>query len=146
MELNFPPVSLRTLQKEGKTRVFDVVRKKFVAFSPEENVRQHLIHYLIGEMGYSPGLMGVEKSILLHGVRRRFDLLVYSSSNHPFLLAECKSPEIILDQKVIWQLADYNFRFRVPYLLITNGRAHFCFHYDKSQEKYLPEENLPLPG
>ena len=47
-ELNLPKTDLKIITKDGKLHVFDVLRRKYVALTPEEWVRQQFVHFLIG--------------------------------------------------------------------------------------------------
>jgi hypothetical protein len=45
-KLNLPEYDFRIKTEDGKTAIFDVIRKKFVVLTPEEWVRQNFIQYL----------------------------------------------------------------------------------------------------
>ena len=65
---NFPELSaFRTRQSENGTEIFDLIRKKFVHFTPEEWVRQHLLKYLI-EKKFPASLIAVEKELIVAAV------------------------------------------------------------------------------
>ncbi|MFN0031353.1 MAG: type I restriction enzyme HsdR N-terminal domain-containing protein [Flavobacteriales bacterium] len=123
--LNFPTYSIRLRQQGQITLLWDVVRKKWLARTPEEWVRQHLIHYLHREKSVPLGMMSVEKKIELNGMARRPDLVVYKGQQ-AVMICECKAPEVPLTQLAMDQAARYNMALRVPVLLITNGMVHFC--------------------
>jgi len=124
--LNFPAIEIRT-KTEGKlTLIFDVVRKKYVALTPEEWVRQHLIHYLVSEKGYPATLISVETPLKYARVNKRCDVLVSDRNGQPLMLAECKAPKVAITQKVFEQIAVYNLSFQAPCLLATNGMQHYC--------------------
>ncbi len=115
------------ISEQGKREVFDPVRRLFVALTPEEEVRQRLISYL-HEMKHVPfSLMGVEKRIIVNGLVKRPDIIVFNRNAHPVLIAECKAPSVKLSEEVIDQIARYNMTLRADYLLITNGEMMFCF-------------------
>ena len=85
MELNLPSFEFKfTGQDKGK-KIFDVIRQKYVILTPEEWVRQHMIHYLIDFKAYPKGLMAVEKSIKVDALVRRPDIVVYNRSAQPLL-------------------------------------------------------------
>ncbi|HEX5624869.1 MAG TPA: type I restriction enzyme HsdR N-terminal domain-containing protein [Saprospiraceae bacterium] len=102
-------------------RLFDPVRKKWVQENPEEWVRQCLVLMLREEYGIPMSRMAVEKQIEVHGLKKRFDLVIYDRLGQPFVLIECKAPEIPIRQALFDQAAVYNFRLKAPYLGITNG-------------------------
>ncbi|MFI5221992.1 MAG: type I restriction enzyme HsdR N-terminal domain-containing protein [Bacteroidia bacterium] len=131
---------------ENTNYIFDIIRKKFVVLTPEENVRQHLLWYLIHEKKYSASLIAVEKGLRLHGMKKRFDLLVFDRSGKPRLLAECKAPEVKLTQKVFEQIANYNRKFRVRALLVTNGIQHLMCVYSEDFATYEFVNEIPGEG
>lgn len=106
--------------------MWDIIRKKYVVLTPEEWVRQLLIHYLTEDKGYRPGLLSVEKGLNVNGLARRYDLVVYQNNGAPQLLVECKAPEVSLTDAVMEQAARYNLVLRVPYLLVGNGHDFYC--------------------
>lgn len=142
-QLNFPLLNVQLRQKEGFQEVWDVVRKKWIFLTPEEWVRQHLMHYLNTEKDFSLSLMAVEKTIKVNGMNRRYDLVVYDNTGKPLLLAECKAPDVKLSQGTFDQAARYNMTIRVPYLLITNGLEHFCCKIDFEKESYSFLQEIP---
>ncbi|WP_430813207.1 type I restriction enzyme HsdR N-terminal domain-containing protein [Carboxylicivirga sp. RSCT41] len=125
-KLNLPPVQFRTKQAGNKTQVFDEVRKKFVALTPEEWVRQHFIHYLVNGLGYAPGLIAVEMLVKVNGLSQRADIVLYDKKGLPRVIVECKAPEVAVGRAVFNQAARYNTRLNVDYLIVTNGMQHYC--------------------
>lgn len=127
MEMAFPQYPLTIEQREGQSCVWDIIRKKWVALQPEESVRQALLHYLIRDRNVSPGRVGVEREILYNHMRRRFDLVVFDAQGKPFILCECKAPEVPISQDTLHQIARYNVSIRAPHLLLTNGLSLLFF-------------------
>ena len=124
-KLNLPPYQARIVYENDKPKIFDVIRKKFVALTPEEWVRQHFIHLLLG-LKYPAALMAVEKLVLVNNLRQRADLVVYNRKGEPALIVECKAPEVELCDKTVQQAARYNIQLNVPFIIVTNGMATFC--------------------
>lgn len=120
-QLNIPSFGYKTRTGNGVNEIWDVQRKKYVVCTPEEWVRQHLIHYLIDHLHYPSGLIAVEKEIKLHRTRKRFDLVVNGRQGNPWMLIECKAPDIELTQEVLNQAGRYNSVLKAPYLAVTNG-------------------------
>lgn len=142
-ELNFPKFIPKLIQgKEGRTEIYDPIRKKFVALTPEEWVRQNLIAFLTATHGYPSGLMAVERSLTFNKLNKRFDLLVYNKQGQPLLMAECKANSVALSRETLFQIATYNSIFAVPYLFVTNGLNHLLFHLG-TDGKYRPEQEFP---
>jgi len=103
--------------------------------TPEEWIRQLLIRYLVSQKGYSYGRLATEQVLKVAGQKRRFDLLAYDRRGLPFLLAECKAPEVKLNQKAFDQIAAYNYALRVPYLLLSNGPQTICCEMDYQNDE-----------
>lgn len=133
-ELNFPPPKPKI---EGN-RIWDVLGKRWLVYTPEEVVRQHLILYLNHHKGYPLHAMVAEKQITVHQVSKRFDLLVYRKSV-PFILCECKAPQVTINQNVLDQVARYNMTMNVPILCMTNGRQHFLLSFEGNKTEWLTE-------
>jgi hypothetical protein len=125
-KLHFPQPDLRLREANESLQVWDIVRKKWVALSPEEWVRQHLIHFLRDQRGWSESLMAVEKKLMYNGLNRRPDVVVYTSAMKPLLLAECKAPDVAINQAVLDQAVMYNRALGVSYVLVTNGIHTSC--------------------
>ena len=124
--LNFPAIDARTKSDGKRMLIFDSIRKKYVALTPEEWVRQHLIHYLIVEKNYSASLISVETPLKYARLNKRSDVLVNDRNGQPLMLAECKAPEVPVTQKVFEQIAIYNLTIQAPCLMVTNGLQHYC--------------------
>ncbi len=125
--LNLPNAELVSRKnKKGIVEVFDGIRKKYVVLTPEENVRQHFLNYLIKEKKYPASLMAVEKGLLVNNLPKRFDAVVYNREGNPAVLIEFKSPEVKISQAVFEQISTYNLKLRVKYLIVSNGIHHYC--------------------
>lgn len=135
---------LKVKSINGKTYLFDPVRKKDIQLTPEELVRQLTILYLHHEKGYPLGLFSVEKQIKLHDTVKRYDIVIYDRAGQPFILVECKRPEIKLNEAVCAQIARYNIVLQVPYLMITNGPDFFFFALNESAATFDAIGDLPL--
>ncbi len=124
--LNFPtyPLNIRVFNK--KKQIFDRLRKKFVALTPEEWVRQNLVWYLIEELKYPEGLIKLEYSFTVNNNKVRSDLVVFSRNSNPILLAECKAPNIKIGNVTLQQAGRYNIVTKTKYLLVTNGISNIC--------------------
>src|ERR1700742_4770526 len=115
-EVVFSKYNFRVEDREGGRFIFDDARKKWVSLTPEEWVRQHVLHYLIQDKGYPKSLIAVERGIELNGLQKRFDLVVFDNKGQPNIIIECKAPEEKLNEKVFEQIARYNLSLRVNYL------------------------------
>lgn len=124
-KLNLPEYNFRLKTEDKKTKIFDSIRRKYIVLTPEEWVRQNLIQYLIQEKNYPAGLIGVEKSLVQNGLKRRSDIILFDRNQKAQLLVECKAPEIPITQATFDQISRYNIHYKVPFLLISNGLQHY---------------------
>lgn len=140
-QLNFPETEFRFKSSENNIRIFDIIRKKFVVLSPEEWVRQHVVHWLIEHKNYPRSLINVEKQLIINGMRKRYDIVVFHSDGSIDILVECKSSSVEITQEVFDQIARYNLTANAEYLMVTNGLQHFFCQIDIVGEKYsfLPQ-------
>ena len=141
MDLNLPRYTFRTKENLGKTLIFDGFRRRWVALTPEEWVRQNFVRYLIEEKHFPASLIAIERSLRMNQRDFRTDIVLFSKSGSPLVVVECKAPGIKISQQVFDQIARYNLDLRVSYLIVTNGMAHYCCRFDQSQLSYtfLPE-------
>jgi Type I restriction enzyme R protein N terminus (HSDR_N) len=135
-QLNLPEYSFRITGKEGEEMILDPIRKKYVRLTPEEWVRQNFIQYLVSEGKYPSGLIAIEVMSKYNNLKKRVDILIHDRSGRPVMIVECKSPEIIINDKVFDQIVCYNMGFRVPYLIVTNGLDHYACRIDIENAKY----------
>ena len=136
-------MSIKLRETDGRREVFDMVRNRFVALTPEEWVRQHFIQYLHEVLLYPIELMQVEGAISLNGMTRRCDIVVYDEDVKPLIIVECKKETIPLSQKVIDQACRYNLVLQVPFLCITNGKQQLCCKVDFAKKCLNTISELP---
>ena len=143
-QLNLPKVALKTKSVEGTIQVFDVIRKKYFVLTPEEWVRQHFIHYLNAEKNYPMGLMGVEKMVKYNALKTRADIVLYTTEGKAKMIVECKAPNVKITQDTFNQIAKYNFKLKVPFLVVTNGMQHFCCRMDYKNNSISFLDDIPI--
>ena len=141
--LNLPQYEIKIGEKDGKRTIFDFLRRKHVALTPEEWVRQHFTHFLIAQKGYPKGLMGNEVELHIGDKRLRCDTILYNKQGEPRMIIEYKAPTVPLQQKVFDQISAYNLLLRVDYLIISNGMEHYCCKMDYEHQKYLFLQDIP---
>lgn len=117
----------------------DPVRKKEVAETPEERVRQAVIGYLHEVVGVPKGLISVEKTHIQQGEVKRTDILVFDRSGKPWMIVECKAPGVKVNQGTFDQVSNYNRTYQAPYILVTNGKYHFCAHVEGTSITFLDQ-------
>jgi len=139
--LNLPAFDVKVKKSEGKVLIFDTVRKKYLVLTPEEWVRQHIIHYLIHHRFYPRSLFRVEGSLTYNTLQKRSDILIYDRAGKPWMLIECKSSEIKLSQRAFNQAAIYNMTIGARYVAVSNGVVHYCCLAPKQgvQPEFLEE-------
>ena len=141
--LDFPKANLRLKKRAGQVMVWCILRKKDLLCTPEEWVRQHVIHYLINQKGIPEGLIASEFTIEYNGRAKRADLVVFNRQMQPILIVECKATSIPLSENTLFQIAQYNFELNVDYLLLTNGLQHITCKLSKEGEQIEFLEELP---
>lgn len=124
-------------------KVFDPLRSKYVALTPEEYVRQHFTAWMTGSLGYPASLMKNEVSLSLNNTRRRCDTVVFRSDGSPVVIVEYKAPTVAITQDVFDQIARYNMVLRSRYLIVSNGLRHYCCEMDYDNETYAFLPNIP---
>ena len=144
LKIKYPVFKFQIQEKEGSEIIFDVLRKRWIALTPEEWVRQNFIQYLLQESKYPQAFMAIEKEIMLGELKKRFDVLIYNRNHEPWMMIECKSMDITLDQKVLDQVLRYNISVPVQFMVITNGSYSYAFERKEGGLTML--EELPVWG
>ena len=142
--LNLPPRSFNIkLTPQGNCVIFDRLRRRFVALTPEEWVRQNFVEHLIADCGFPAGLMGNEMSLTQNGISRRCDTLVTDRQGCPLVIVEYKAPSVKITQAVFDQICRYNMVLKARYLIVSNGLAHYCCRIDYSTGSYSFLPSIP---
>ena len=126
-KLNLPTIDCKITESDGKTLIFDPIRKKYLVLTPEEWVRQHVIHLLVHQLHFSKNLLKQEGGLKYHELDKRSDILIYTTTGKPYFLIECKAPEVPISTKTIEQVTRYNKVLSAPYFAVTNGLKTYCF-------------------
>lgn len=142
IDVSFPAPSFKVEKRNGKDFIFDVIRRQWIVLTDEEWVRQNFVRFLVQHLKYPETLIAVEKEIQLGELKKRFDILVYTSEHQPWMLVECKSPDIPLDNKVFQQVLRYHVSVPCSFLIITNGQ--FTFGWEKAGSEL--KEMVKMPG
>lgn len=131
----------KTEEREGKMCVFDPLRRRYVALTPEEEVRQKTLYLLVGHLRVPSGRLAVEYSVKVNGLDKRADAVVFDAEGKPLMVVECKAPSVMLSQAVLEQALRYHSALRPKFLLLTNGATIHCFRADKA--KLAAMDHLP---
>lgn len=139
--LNLPPFDAKIDTKEGKHFILDVIRRRYVALTPEEWVRQHFVHYLITYKGFPRTLMANEVQLSLNGTKKRCDTVLYKRDLTAQMIMEYKAPNVKITQAVFDQIGRYNLVLHVDYLVVSNGLCHYCcrMDYEHNTYRFLPD-------
>ena len=136
LALNLPGFAPKVAEKDGKRMIFDPVRQKYVALTPEEWVRQHVVQFLMQEKKYPKSLINVEKVLHVNGLRKRYDIVIFNPNGAIHALIECKAPHITISQATFDQIAQYNMTLQSQFLMVTNGLNRYYCTMDFENEKY----------
>lgn len=142
-ELNLPKYGIKIKNDKGHQSIFDVLRRKYVALTPEEWVRQHFVHFLIEHKGYPKALIANEIQLAIGNKKLRCDSVLYDRMLKPRMIIEYKAPTVSITQKVFDQITIYNMLLHVDYLVVSNGIKHYCCRMDYANQKYLFLEDIP---
>lgn len=140
-KLNFPAIRLRARDRGGQVEVWDELRGIYLLLTPEEWVRRHLIAYLVAHCGAFPKRIVQEYAVELNGQPQRADVVVVDGCGKPFLLAECKAPEIAIGRHALSQAVRYNSVLGARYILLTNGLKHYCCEFRDG--RYVQLNGMP---
>ncbi|MBA2499071.1 MAG: type I restriction enzyme HsdR N-terminal domain-containing protein [Chitinophagaceae bacterium] len=139
--IQYPEPDFKLKKEKDRDFIFDPYRKIWLRLTGEEWVRQNFIAYLVKELQYPASLIAIEKEIMLGELKKRFDILVYDPSFHPWMMIECKAPSVPLSASVLQQVLRYNISLPVTYLVITNG--NFSMAYSKYEGDLVTLQHLP---
>ncbi len=142
IEVNYPAPSFKIKQEKEQHFVFDALRKTWLLLTEEEWVRQNFIQYLIQVMKYPSALIAIEKELELNGLKKRFDVLVYNHHHLPWMLIECKAPNVLVTDKAFEQVLRYHITVPVSYLVITNGKTTYVWQKLDGQLKLI--DKMPV--
>lgn len=143
IRLNLPEYQIKLSGTKERPTIFDILRRKYVALTPEEWVRQHFIHFLTEHKGYPSALLANEIQLKAGSKVLRADSVLYDQHLNPRMIIEYKAPTVSISQKVFDQVSVYNMLLHVDYLVVSNGLQHYCCKMDNESKKYLFMEEIP---
>ena len=143
LSLNLPAFEAKITARNGKNVIFDVIRKRYVALTPEEWVRQHFVHFLIIHKSYPVALLANEVLVHLNGTKKRCDTVLYRRDLTARVIVEYKAPHIEITQTVFNQITRYNMVLKVDYLIVSNGMQHYCCRMDYENQTYTFLDDIP---
>lgn len=132
-------VFFKTQTIDNKTQVFDPLRRQWVSLTPEEQVRQKMLYYLVETRKVAAGLIAVEYSIKVNNLPKRADIVVFNNLGEPQMIVECKAETVPITEKVLDQAIRYYSGLKVKYLTLTNGKTMFCYQITDGKIEVLTE-------
>ena len=144
--LNLPYANTKIVVRNEKQMVFDFLRKRFVALTSEEWVRQQFTHFLVEHKGYPAMFIGNEITLSVGRLSHRCDSVVFNKSAEPVMIIEYKAPTVKITQKVFEQICSYNIALHAPYLTVSNGLQSYCCRIDKEANTYEFLKDIPAYG
>lgn len=141
--LNLPLMAAKIRKEDGLLKIYDRLRCRYVALTPEEWVRQNFVDFLINVLAFRPALMGNEITLQLNGMTRRCDTVVYDTKGQPLMIVEYKRPTVKISQRVFNQIGRYDSVLRVPWLVVSNGMEHYCCCMDYEHQTCTFQERIP---
>jgi hypothetical protein len=142
-QLNLPEYRFKVKKTEKKLQIFDNQRKKYVALTPEEWVRQNFIRFIIEEKHFPAALLAVEYELIINNLRKRCDAVLFDKTMRAQLIFEFKAPSTALSQSVFDQVAVYNSKLNVRFFIVSNGLQHFCCSVNKENMRYEFLSEIP---
>lgn len=144
IRLNLPPFQIKLGGTREHPKIFDVLRRRYVALTPEEWVRQHFIHYLTEHLNYPASLLANEVRLHVGQKELRADSVLYDRTLRPRMIVEYKAPTITITQKVFDQIIAYNTQLHAPWIVASNGLTHYCYKWSENDKRYLHFDHIPI--
>lgn len=141
--LNLPTFDIKLQGTREHPRIFDILRRRYVALTPEEWVRQSFVHYLTEHLDYPATLLANEIELEVGLKKLRADSVLYNQKLQPRMIIEYKAPSIPITKKVFDQISAYNLLLHADYLVVSNGMEHYCCKMDYEGKKYLLLDHIP---
>jgi len=141
-ELSFPTFDYKINLMDQKPYIFDFIRQKYVVLTPEEWVRQHILHYMMSK-GYVKSRISVEYPIKTKVGVKRADIVYTDKLGDIVLLVECKAPDVKINESTLRQAGNYNLSLKVRFLVISNGKQTYIFETDFKKAEILSLFHFP---
>lgn len=144
VKLNLPEFDYKLKKAEGKVWIFDVIRKKYIVLTPEEWVRQHFVHFLVAHRKYPRSLIRLEGGLSYNQMRKRTDIVVFDRYGGPWMVIECKAPDLPISTSTLQQVSTYNATHKAKYIAVVNGFSLFCAATDWINNTTTVLNDLPV--
>lgn len=143
IRLNLPNFEIKLSGTREHPQIFDILRRRYVALTPEEWVRQHFVHFLIDDKGYPAALLANEVRLQVGEKTLRADSVLYDRGLRPRMIVEYKAPTVTITQKVFDQISIYNMLLHVDFLVVSNGLNHYCCRMNYADNSYTFLKDIP---
>lgn len=107
---------------DGGIEVWAPLRGVWLRLTPEEEVRRRVVRHLTERLKVPATHIVEEYPVMLNGQAQRADIVVVDKQMTPWLVVECKAPEVALSQSVVDQVVRYNSVIGARQVVVTNGR------------------------
>ena len=134
---------IRLRKQDDQDQIFDPIRRKWILLTPEEWVRQTTLLYIIDQLEVPVSRIANEVTITYNGLSRRCDSIIYDDYGQPLVIVEYKRSDIPITQRTFDQIATYNLKLKVPYLILSNGQQHILCQVDFENQKYIFAQHWP---
>lgn len=134
--LNLPSCEFKIRKCSNGVDIWDVVRNKWLVLTPEEWVRQHILHWLIRDVKIASTSIVCEYAVNVNGLAQRADIVAFSPGVKPIIIIECKAPDISINKSVFAQVARYNSTVKADYMIISNGMSTYYFKCSTKDGEY----------
>lgn len=141
--INLPQYDINLGGTKDNPTIFDILRHRFVALTPEEWVRQHFVHYLVDHLHYPAPLMANEVKLSVGNKKLRADTVLYDRTLRPRMIIEYKAPNIKISRKVFDQILAYNTLLHVEYLVVSNGLSTYCMQTNANDNTTKFRDSIP---
>jgi hypothetical protein len=141
--INLPQYDINLGGTKDNPTIFDILRHRFVALTPEEWVRQHFVHYLVDHLHYPAPLMANEVKLSVGNKKLRADTVLYDRTLRPRMIIEYKAPNIKITRKVFDQILAYNTLLHVEYLVVSNGLSTYCMQTNANDNTTKFRDSIP---
>ncbi len=135
-KLNIPYTPLKVKEEDNIVKVYDPLRLKLVALTPEEYVRQQFTAWLQNDFHYPISVMANEIGLEINGTMKRCDTVVFNRTGMPMMIVEYKASDVKITQETFDQIVRYNMKLHAKYLVVSNGINHYCCVVDYNSGTY----------
>ena len=122
-------------------KYYDPLRRKWVAATPEEKVRQWFISVLAESAGVPAWMMMSEVPMKFGQKSWRADIVIYSGDGEPLARVDCKRPGVQVGASVAEQALRSSSVQQVRFIFLTNGKDTYA--YERKDNGFEPMAKIP---